>query len=77
MKSLESEIERIKSIIDSGYIPSELSEDEEAETEGPDAPSSSSVPVWTSGRGFGPTYQNDPKYIWVSGINRGKANSLF
>lgn len=32
---------------------------------------------WESGRKFGKTYMNDPKYVWVSDIIRGKANSLY
>lgn len=32
---------------------------------------------WESGRKFGKTYMNDPKYVWTSDIVRGKANSLY
>ena len=32
---------------------------------------------WESGRKFGKTYMNDPKYVWVSDIVKGKANSLY
>lgn len=32
---------------------------------------------WESGRKFGKTYMNDPKYVWKSDLVRGKANSLF
>lgn len=33
------------------------------------------VTKWTSGRKFGPTYNPEQK-VWVSGITRGKANTL-
>lgn len=32
---------------------------------------------WESGRKFGKTYMNDPKYVWNSDVQRGHANSLF
>ena len=32
---------------------------------------------WESGRKFGKTYMNDPKYVWNSDVARGHANSLF
>jgi len=32
--------------------------------------------VWASGRTFGKTYMNDPKYKWDSGVARGKGNQL-
>lgn len=35
------------------------------------------VPVWASGRTYGKTYMNDPKYKWESGLTRGKSNSLY
>ena len=33
--------------------------------------------VWSSGRQFGKTYMNDPKHVWNTGVQRGKANSLY
>jgi hypothetical protein len=32
---------------------------------------------WESGRKFGKTYMNDPKYVWNSDVIRGKGNSLY
>lgn len=57
-----------------------FSDDEELfeqETEGTttstsSAPSGASVKKWESGRTFGKTYMNDPKYKWESGRNFGK-----
>jgi hypothetical protein len=31
---------------------------------------------WESGRTFGKTYMNDPKYKWESGLTRSKANPV-
>ena len=86
MKILKEEISRIKELMDldevefSGDTESmeELGEEDESGTastsSGGGAPS---VPVWASGRNFGKTYMNDPKYKWESGLTRGKANSLY
>jgi hypothetical protein len=89
MKILREEISRIKELMDlddvefSGDTDSteELGEQEDAAAASTTSTSSGggtpSVPVWASGRNFGKTYMNDPKYKWESGLTRGKANSLY
>ena len=88
MKILREEISRIKELMDleevefSGDTESteELGEQEDSASSAPAASSGGgapSVPVWASGRNFGKTYMNDPKYKWESGLTRGKANSLY
>lgn len=84
MKILREEISRIKELMDLEEVEfsgdtettEELGEQEDsaAASTGGGAPS---VPVWASGRTFGKTYMNDPKYKWESGLTRGKANSLY
>lgn len=58
----------------------ELDEEELDEQPAADSGGSSSSAgtpgVWASGRTFGKTYMNDPKYKWDSGLTRGKANQL-
>ena len=59
---------------------SELGEQETPPDGGDSGGSTSSAPAqkkWESGRKMGKTYMNDPKYVWVSDIIRGKANSLY
>jgi hypothetical protein len=86
MKILKEEISRIKELMDldevefSGDTESteELGEQDEAGTASTSSGGGTpSVPVWASGRNFGKTYMNDPKYKWESGLTRGKANSLY
>ena len=87
MKILREEISRIKELMDleelefSGDTETteELGEQEDAtststSSSGGGAPT---VPVWASGRTYGKTYMNDPKYKWESGLTRGKSNSLY
>ena len=86
MKILKEEISRIKELMDlddvefSGNTESteELGEQEDAAAASTSSGGGTpSVPVWASGRNFGKTYMNDPKYKWESGLTRGKANSLY
>lgn len=37
-----------------------------------EAPAGRAVKKWESGRTFGKTYMNDPKYVWTSGRQMGK-----
>jgi hypothetical protein len=37
-----------------------------------EAPAGKPVKKWESGRTFGKTYMNDPKYVWTSGRQMGK-----
>ena len=87
MKILREEISRIKELMDLEDL--ELSGDTETteelgEQEDTTSTSTTSsgggaptVPVWASGRTYGKTYMNDPKYKWESGLTRGKSNSLY
>lgn len=87
MKILREEISRIKELMDLEEL--EFSGDTETteelgEQEDTTSTSTSSsgggaptVPVWASGRTYGKTYMNDPKYKWESGLTRGKSNSLY
>lgn len=87
MKILIEEISRIKELMDLEEL--EFSGDTETteelgEQEDTTSTSTSSsgggaptVPVWASGRTYGKTYMNDPKYKWESGLTRGKSNSLY
>lgn len=51
--------------------------EQEASGGGSSPASSGKTPKkWESGRKFGKTYMNDPKYVWTSDITRGKANPL-
>ena len=87
MKILREEISRIKELMDLEEL--EFSGDTETteelgEQEDTTSTSNSSsgggaptVPVWASGRTYGKTYMNDPKYKWESGLTRGKSNSLY
>jgi len=88
MKILREEISRIKELMDledlelSGDTETteELGEQEDTASSTPSTSSGGgapSVPVWSSGRTFGKSYMNDPKYKWESGLTRGKANSLY
>lgn len=88
MKYLIEEISRIKELMDleevefSGDTESTEELGEQEDSSGSSSTTSSgggapSVPVWTSGRSYGKTYMNDPKYKWESGLTRGKANSLY
>lgn len=86
MKILKEEISRIKELMDldeiefSGDTESmeELGEEDESGTSSTSSGGGTpSVPVWASGRNFGKTYMNDPKYKWESGLTRGKSNSLY
>jgi hypothetical protein len=54
--------------------------EQDAAAAGASAPSGGSGKTpkkWESGRKFGKTYMNDPKYVWNSDVQRGHANSLF
>ena len=88
MKILREEISRIKELMDLEEVEfsgdtettEELGEQEDsagASTSTSTGGGAPSVPVWASGRSYGKTYMNDPKYKWESGLTRGKANSLY
>lgn len=57
---------------------SEKTEFTEQDAAAPSSGGSGKTPKkWESGRKFGKTYMNDPKYVWNSDVQRGHANSLF
>jgi len=87
MKILREEISRIKELMDLEELEfsgdTETTEELEEQEDTTSTSTSSSgggaptVPVWASGRTYGKTYMNDPKYKWESGLTRGKSNSLY
>jgi hypothetical protein len=55
----------------------EFTEQDAAAGAAPSGGSGKTPKKWESGRKFGKTYMNDPKYVWNSDVQRGHANSLF
>ena len=52
-------------------------QDDAGASSAPSGGSGKTPKKWESGRKFGKTYMNDPKYVWNSDVQRGHANSLF
>lgn len=70
-------LNKIMSLIKNNYNNIEIEVSEDATSDSGGSSSSAGTPgVWSSGRAFGKTYMNDPKYKWESGLTRGKGNQL-